>query len=233
MSAAWPGTKAVARGAAAAAAVLLGLGVGGWWWTGHGLWALLGALSVVACGGLLATYAWTLGLRSSAGSAVLPEDLARGAAFALPLAAGGAAWAATGDRRWAATGLLAGALLPGLGDSAVLAARADGPGGVVSAMVAWTFLGLLAGPLIWLWSQRPVGSPARGRHPARHRAVHAAGGRLRGVTGQPAARRCVRVAVAWSRALTTIWSRLTCGGRVAANAITSATSSGDSGVRPW
>ncbi len=45
--------------------------------------------------------------------------------------------------------------------------------------------------------------------------------------------RCARIALAWARGFSTIWSRFTCEGRVAANAITSATSSAMSGVIPW
>ena len=48
---------------------------------------------------------------------------------------------------------------------------------------------------------------------------------------QPSSR-WVRVALAWARGLITIWSRLTWPGRVAAKAITSATSSAVSGVMP-
>src|SRR5690606_33991148 len=44
--------------------------------------------------------------------------------------------------------------------------------------------------------------------------------------------RWTRLALAWARGLRTIWSMLTFDGRVAANAITSATSSGVSGVIP-
>ena len=71
-----------------------------------------------------------------------------------------------------------------------------------------------------------------GRAQSVPRGVQAAQGRGAGSAVAQGSRRWTRVAVAWSRGRTTISSMLTCGGRVTAQTMQSATSSAVSGVMP-